>query len=80
MVVDEIFAVDEAESTYYVLVRGGHVITSAHWPQHLEAISPGARYCGTLGGEEGRLIPGMAHDLLAALGGEGELRVRDRVT
>lgn len=66
MVEAEIYAVDERESTYYVLVVDGRVVTSAAWPQHLEAVCPAAVYRGTLGGDEGRCIPGLMPDLLAA--------------
>lgn len=40
--VPTIQAVDEAESTIYVLRRPGHEPVMAHWPQPLEALAPDA--------------------------------------
>jgi hypothetical protein len=48
----EIFAIDEAESTVYVLLRSGEQPVMADWPQHLLSLAPLARMMGTLGGSE----------------------------
>ncbi len=56
-----IFAIDEPESTYYVLVIGGEVVQGAHWPHPLRAMCPEAVDGGTLG--NGRNLPGRSRDL-----------------
>lgn len=48
----EIFAIDEAESTIYILFRPDEKPVMADWPQHLLKIAPGAKQMGTLGGSE----------------------------
>ena len=70
-----IYAIDDAESTVYVLVEQGAVTQMAHWPGPLEQFAPHATYGGTLGGDEGRLVaPGreLQLDLLGLL---SDLRV-----
>jgi len=48
----EIFTIDDAEGTVYVLLRPGEKPVMAHWPHHLLTLAPDARMMGTLGGEE----------------------------
>ena len=67
-----IYAIDDAESTVYVLVEDGTATRMAHWPAALEELAPGARYGGTLGGDEGRLMAPVRElqlDLLGVLRG-----------
>lgn len=46
-----IYALDDSDSTIYILVRDGDIAGAAHWPQPLRAAYPEARFAGTLGGE-----------------------------
>lgn len=59
-----IFAVDDPESTFYVLVVRGEIVASAHWPHPLLEMEPAALSGGTLG--EGCCL-GPSDDLVAAL-------------
>lgn len=48
-----IYAVDEADSTFYVLMVGGEMLKAAHWPHPLREFCPEALDGGTLGGGQG---------------------------
>lgn len=69
-----IYALDDSDSTIYILVRDGDIAGAAHWPHPLRAAYPEARFAGTLGGElelsPGQhqfngVHPGLADDLRA---------------
>lgn len=51
-----IYAVDEPDSTFYVLSRRGHFVAAADWPHPLQKAYPEARFAGTLGSESLRTI------------------------
>lgn len=51
-----IYAVDEPDSTFYVLSRRGHFVAAADWPHPLQKAYPDAVFAGTLGSESLRTI------------------------
>lgn len=68
-----IFAIDEPESTVYVLVQNGTATHMADWPHPLRALCPEATDGGTLSLSGCRLLPGrgtdLAGDLMAVVDG-----------